>query len=266
MPSKVYAGPKIRHLREQNRLTLEAAAERLGLSAGYLSQIESNQRPVTARVLIALSRTFGTSPAEFDADDETRLIADLREASADLTLDQTGPALPEIKLAAATTPTLARQFLALHRAYRSLDERLKTMDEAVSIRGQEGPEHPTPYQEVRDYFHYRNNYLDELDVAAEALAEQLGIDSSQNVTPLLETALREQFKVHIERAADEGESLIRRFNPETRTVQLATDLPLPTRNFQLAVQIVELAFDQIFPLLLSDSGLKSPAANSVARV
>jgi predicted transcriptional regulator/transcriptional regulator with XRE-family HTH domain len=266
MTIKIYGGPKIRHLREQAHLTLETAADRLGLSAGYLSQIESNLRPVTARVLIALSRTFGVSPAEFDADDETRLIADLREATADLTLDQAGPALREIKLAAATTPTLARQFLALHRAYRALDERLKTLDEAVSIRGQEGPEHPTPYQEVRDYFHYRNNYLDEFDVAAEALAEQLGIDSNQNVTPLLETALRERFGVTIERADDEDDSLIRRFVPETRTVLLAADLALPTRNFQLAAQIAELAFAEIFPGLLADSGLESPAAHAVARV
>mgnify|MGYP000621713779 CR=1 FL=1 len=40
-------------LREGQKLTLEACAQRLGLSASYLSQVETNQRPVTARVLIA---------------------------------------------------------------------------------------------------------------------------------------------------------------------------------------------------------------------
>ena len=82
MREKLYVGPTLRLLREKQGLTLDACAARLGLSPSYLSQLETNQRPVTARVLIALSRTFAVDPAEFDADDESRLIADLREASA----------------------------------------------------------------------------------------------------------------------------------------------------------------------------------------
>ena len=85
MREKLYVGPKLRLMREQQGLTLDACAARLGLSPSYLSQLETNQRPVTARVLIALSRTFAVDLAVFDADDESRLIADLRDASADRT-------------------------------------------------------------------------------------------------------------------------------------------------------------------------------------
>ncbi len=67
-------------MREGQRLTLDACAKKLGLSISYLSQIETNQRPVTARVLIALSRYFAVNPGEFDSDEESRMIADLREA------------------------------------------------------------------------------------------------------------------------------------------------------------------------------------------
>ena len=104
MKEKLYVGPKVRLLREQSALTLEACAERLGMSASYLSQIETNQRPVTARVLIALARVFSLDPAEFDVDEEDRLIADLKEASADLLLGAAAPGFTELKLAAATTP------------------------------------------------------------------------------------------------------------------------------------------------------------------
>lgn len=266
MTSKLYVGPKIRRLREEHRLTLEASAARLGLSASYLSQIESNQRPVTARVLIALSRVYGVKAADFDTDDETRLVADLREASADLALDVPGPLLPELKLAASTTPALARQFLALHRAYRGLDERLKTLDETLSIRGHEGPEASIPYQEVRDFFHYRDNYIDELDIAAESLAAELRIDSDSNVGALLESALLQRFGIHVERTSAQDESLIRRFDPATRTLLLAHDLPAPSRHFQLAVQLSDLAFGPIYSTLLAESGLKSLTAHDVARV
>ena len=176
MRDKLFTGPKVRALREGERLTLEACAQRLGLSASYLSQIETNQRPVTARVLIALSRVFDVSPGEFDSEEETRLVADLREASADLALGTAIPALPELKLAAATTPALARQFLALHRAYRALDERMLRFDETVRMRTEDAPDSLLPYQEVRDFFHYRDNYVDELDVAAESLREFLDCD------------------------------------------------------------------------------------------
>ncbi len=144
MRDKLFMGPKVRALRERQNLTLESCAQQLGLSTSYLSQIETNQRPVTARVLIALSRVFNVSPGEFDSDEETRLIADLREASADLALGTATPTLTELKLAAATTPSLARQYLALHRAYRALDERILRYDETVRMRTEDAPDSMVP--------------------------------------------------------------------------------------------------------------------------
>ena len=49
MREKIFVGPKVRSLRERKALTLDACAKHLGLSTSYLSQIETNQRPVTAR-------------------------------------------------------------------------------------------------------------------------------------------------------------------------------------------------------------------------
>ena len=58
MRQKIFAGSKIRHLREANSLNQGAFAERLGISPSYLNQIENNQRPLTAPVLLALAQTF----------------------------------------------------------------------------------------------------------------------------------------------------------------------------------------------------------------
>ena len=228
MRDKLFMGPKVRALREGQKLTLEACAQRLGLSASYLSQVETNQRPVTARVLIALSRVFNVSPGEFDSDEETRLIADLREASADLALGTAVPALPELKLAAATTPTLARQFLALHRAYRALDERMLRFDETVKMRSEDAPDSLLPYQEVRDFFHYRDNYVDELDVAAESLAAEIGIEGDAGAVARLEAALAERFGIQVRRAVAPA-GLIRHYDPASKILTLDRDLPEPTR-------------------------------------
>jgi predicted transcriptional regulator/transcriptional regulator with XRE-family HTH domain len=265
MRDKIFIGPKVRTLREQRGLTLDACARDLGFSPSYLSQIETNQRPVTARVLIALSRAFGLDPKDFDTDEESRLIADLREATADLGLGVPMPALPELKLAAATAPTLARQFLALHRAFRALDERLLRVDETVGIRSASAPTALTPYQEVRDFFHYRDNYVDELDVAGEALATEIGLGADVPPIPALEAALAERHGVrtaHVPLAP----GLMRAYDPAQRVVSLARNLPEPTRAFQLATQLAELALSEQLDGVLAQARFESPGATSVARI
>jgi XRE family transcriptional regulator, fatty acid utilization regulator len=267
MRGKLFVGPRIRLLREQQGLTLEACAGQLRLSASYLSQIETNQRPVTARVLIALSKVFGLNPGEFDADDENRLIADLREASADLALGDSSPSLAELKLAAATTPTLAHQFLELHRSFRRLDERLKTLDETLSMDGQNTPEALLPYEEVRDFFHYRDNYIDELDTEAEALAAEIGIGNSHGAAALLEQFLHSRLGMEVVRELPtEGSRLLRKYDPVRKLITLASDLPESTRAFQLAVQVAELVFGEVFSAVLQQANLKTKTAENVARV
>ena len=266
MREKRYVGPKVRLLREREALTLEVCAHRLGLSPSYLSQIETNQRPMTARVLIALAKTFAVATGEFDADDESRLIADLREASADLTLAAPAPTLPELKLSVATTPAFARQFIALHRAYRALDERMMRVDETVGIRSEDASDSRTPYQEVRDFFHYRDNYVGELDVAAEALAGEIGIGSDDNATAVLERALTARFGVRVVRTTMPDPGLMRRYEQKIKLLTLARDLPEPTRAFQLATQLVELSFPEIVAAVVEGAGLKSTTARAVARV
>ena len=265
MRERLYVGPKIRALREARGLRLEACARQLELSTSYLSQIETNQRPVTPRVLIALSRYFGISPGEFATDDEGRLIADLREATADLAIDAASPTLAELKLAAATTPTLARQFLALHRAYRALDERMLRFDETVKISTEDAPDSRIPYQEVRDFFHYRDNYVDELDVAAESLAAEIGVGGTGGIVAALERVLLERHDIRVVRAAS-TEGYIRRFDADARTLTLGRDLAEPTRAFQLATQLADLTFDSLFEQVLDTGGLKSVTAREIARI
>ena len=81
MAEKLFLGAKLRKLREARGWTLEACAERLGLSPSYLSQIETNQRPATARVLIALTRAFHVDASLFDLEGDARLLAEKAAAA-----------------------------------------------------------------------------------------------------------------------------------------------------------------------------------------
>ena len=264
MATKLFVGPKVRHLREARAWTLEACAAQLGLSISYLSQIETNQRPVTARVLISLIRVFEVDASTFDAEDDERLIADLREASAEQAQDDP-PSLAEIKQVVATAPGFAHQYLRLHRAYRRLDERLKTTEEAVALDEATAASAALPYEEVRDYFHYRNNYIHALDLAAEALAEQLGLGQGGAPVTALEGYLRDGCDIRPVTAPN-SVGVLRRFDPVGRVLTLDATQPSSTRVFQLAYQIVSHELKELIEAELTQAGFRTAAAFDVCRI
>lgn len=259
MREKLFIGPRLRALRQDRGWKLEACARQLGLSASYLSQIEANLRPVTARVLIDAMRVFEVDAAALDAADDQRLIADLREAGADAPFGGEAPSLAELKSAVANTPNLAKAYLDLHRAYRRLDERLKATEEAVSLDERGAASALLPYEEVRDFFHYKNNYLHDLDVAAEALAAEIGGPGER----ALEGYLSERLGAQVARG-DEAD-LLRRWDPATRTVTVGAAHPEATRSFQLAYQIAALTLSDVVESELAAAGFRSDSAAKVCR-
>src|SRR5690606_41252475 len=91
--------------------------------------------------------------------------SDMRGALADPVFADTTAQLADLRLTDSNAPALARAFLGLHRAYRQAHERLASLDEAL---GREGAQTVvSPWEEVRDFFHYCDNYIDAVDRAAE---------------------------------------------------------------------------------------------------
>src|SRR5690606_9491654 len=98
-------------------------------------------------------------------------VMDLREVLADPVFGESVPNLQELKTVATNAPDMARAVLALYEAYRKTNERLAGMDAALSRDPQRGV--TTAYEEVRDFFHYADNYIAPLSPAAEARAAEL---------------------------------------------------------------------------------------------
>jgi predicted transcriptional regulator/transcriptional regulator with XRE-family HTH domain len=264
MAEKLYLGTSVRKLREARGWTLNACASRLALSPSYLSQIETNARPVTTRVLIALTRAFDVDTSQFDLDGNARLIADLREAMTDLAAHADQPDAAELKHVATNSPRLARQFLTLHQEYRRLDERLKTLNETLG-RDEKAIAAPTlPYEAVRDFFHYRDNYIDPLDQAAEALAQRLGLGMGGPSERVMERALSEVCGVRL--ATGEGRGAMRRYDRASRILYVDASLPSATRCFQMAHQLCLLHFADLIELELEQAGFDTKAASDVCRV
>ncbi len=61
---KIFAGIKLRALREQQKLTQAEFAMRLDISTSYVNQLENNQRPVTAAIMLRWPKpSMSMSPA-----------------------------------------------------------------------------------------------------------------------------------------------------------------------------------------------------------
>ena len=63
---KLFIGRKLRDIRQEAGLTQAGFAGKLGISVSYLSQLETNQRHVTAPVLLALASQFALDIASLN--------------------------------------------------------------------------------------------------------------------------------------------------------------------------------------------------------
>lgn len=257
MAGKLFIGRKVREIRESRQLSQSAFAERLGISTSYLNQIENNQRPVSASVLVLLAERFQIDLDSFSINESDRMLSMLSEALADPIFAAYNPSMHELKLVAQNAPGFAQALLDSHRAFRRNSEQLASIDGQIAIRTGES----TAYEEVRDFFHLVDNYVHDLDTAAEALAERLGIPD-ENVTQVLVDHLAKRHNVQIRRGV-QNETWQRRFDRASRTLFLSPYLPAPTRNFQIALQISALEQQERIDDIASKTTFRSTDARSV---
>jgi len=72
--NRIFAGPRLRQLRLDHRMDQATMAQALGISVSYLSQMENDDRPLTAKVKAALANAFPTDWASFDSREDEQLL------------------------------------------------------------------------------------------------------------------------------------------------------------------------------------------------
>jgi predicted transcriptional regulator/transcriptional regulator with XRE-family HTH domain len=260
--TKLFIGRKIRDLREANRLTQSAFAERIGISTSYLNQIENNQRSVSAAVLLALAETFRIEISDFSSGESDRLLSALSEALTDPVFETWRPSLQEMKLVTHNAPGFAHALIAAHQAYRRNSEQLASFDDTLGRSA--GLSEPTPYEEVRDFFHFVDNYIHELDVAAEELAARLCIPD-RDPSAALPAHLEARHRVTITRGEPESD-VLRRYEPAARRLSLNPFSPVPTRSFQTAFQIGEIEMDAAMTTIARQAAFRTAEAVEICRI
>jgi XRE family transcriptional regulator, fatty acid utilization regulator len=264
----MFSGARLRRLREEHGLTQVALARALDLSTSYVNQLENDQRPITVPVLLALTERFGLPPHYFSADSDARLVADLGDV---FTATAAGDAVSrtQIEELVARMPDVGRSMIAVHRRLRDATEELEGFRLRATTETSLPPERPMPFEEVRDFFYDRNNYIGELDIAAEQMFAGYGMTAG-GLDIQLSALMRDQFGVTVVVNADLPVHTKRSYDPDTQVLQVAHWLLPGQRAFQIATQLALLSQSDLLSTILdsgsgSDNQL-SPESRGVARV
>lgn len=259
---KLFIGRKVRALRESSKATQAAFAERIGISTSYLNQIENNQRPVSASVLLSLAENFKIDIGSMSGSDSDRLLSALGEALADPVFSAYSPSLQELKLVTQNAPGFAHALIASHQAYRRNSEQLASFDDHMVRTNTFGD--PTPYEEVRDFFHFVDNYISDLDLAAERLATSLGIPD-RDAGLVFPTYLESRHGVRILRS-ESGENILRRYDGASRALFLNPYSPTSTRTFQMAFQVAALELDGEIDAIIQRANFRMQESGEICKI
>ncbi|MCV7282857.1 acetate metabolism transcriptional regulator RamB [Mycolicibacterium flavescens] len=265
--AKTFVGSRVRQLRSERGFSQAALAQMLDISPSYLNQIEHDVRPLTVAVLLRITDVFGVDATFFANQDDTRLVAELRELTLDRDLD-IDVDVAEIADLVASHPAMARAMVNLHRRYQLANTRLAaaTEDRFALVGGSSGSGSITmPHEEVRDYFYERQNYLHELDTAAEDLTIRMGMHRAELARQLTDR-LSMVHGVRIVRRRDLGGSVLHRYDASTKTLEFSNHLSPGQTVFKMAAELAYLEFGELIEKLVDEGKFTSDESTRLARM
>jgi predicted transcriptional regulator/transcriptional regulator with XRE-family HTH domain len=266
--SKTFSGARLRRLRQERDLTQAALAQALELSTSYVNQLENDQRPITVSVLIALTERFDLPPQYFSSDTDARLVADLSDLFTETGAEH-GNSRTQIEEFVARMPEIGRSLVTVHRRLRDATEELEGYRSRATAETSLPSERPMPFEEVRDFFYDRHNYIGELDLAAERLFTESGMRPGGLDIQLTEL-MRDQFGIVV--VIDSGlsgdlpETSKRRYDADTKVLKIARWLLPGQRAFQIATQLALLSQSDLISAIVATDHELSTESRGVARV
>ena len=249
--ARALIGRTVRRLRSERRLTQQALAVRLGISASYLNLIEHDQRAVTASLLIKLGETLGV--------DLATLSGRGRSASSRSACARPSPirCCPPMRCRRRKSPSLPPRAECGARGAGAVSRLARGARGRRRHRAAIGRRVLLPNEEARDLFDDRGNHFPPLEAAAEAIAAELRAAPAEMNHAIAER-LRRMHGLTVTVQPLEG--ALRRYDPATRALALSEMLPRESRGFHMAFQLALLEARDAVEAMLADAAPSSPEA------
>ena len=240
----LFAGPNVRRIRRREGLTQAAMAATLGISASYLNLIERNQRPLSARLLLAMTQHFDFDPRSLGGSDEIGGVEGLRRRLADERFGDLGIDRQEVVEWLNAAPHAAVAFARLY-------------DRAGAGEADDAPD--AMLLARREIERWRNHFAD-LDAAAETLADELRL-SANDIGNAMAERLRQRHQLSLRiLPTDVMPEHLRRLDLHARQLQLSEMLDPASRNFHIATQLAQLEQRDDVGALVEGANLPDRAA------
>ncbi|KQS90980.1 MULTISPECIES: helix-turn-helix domain-containing protein [unclassified Rhizobium] len=263
--NKIFAGARVRRIRNGLSLTQTAMAEALGISPSYLNLIERNQRPLTVQLLLKLASVYKVDLDELQGE-ATGSVAQLREMFADPLLSGELPGDQELIEVAEAAPNAATGILKLYRAYREQSSRLKDLSTMLAGQGHMAAlaEARLPMDEVRETFESRPCYFAAIDEAAEAFHAQLS--PGDDLAGALKGWLRKEHGLSVRALpVHVMPDLRRRFDRHSMRLFLSERLSAQDQLREIAMEAAQIAFTEAIAADLAQLGLSTGEARRIGR-
>ncbi len=168
-------------------------------------------------------------------------------------------------MSSAAHPALAKAMVNLHRRYRITTAQLAAVTEGRFNDGSGNGAITMPHEEVRDYFYQRQNYLHELDTAAEDLTVRMRL-SRDDLAGDLSRRLTQVHGVRIAGRIDLGGEVLHCYDPATRTLEMSSHLSGGQQVFRLAAELAYLEFGGLIDSLVDGGKFTSDESRTLARL
>ncbi|EAS49707.1 possible transcriptional regulator [Aurantimonas manganoxydans SI85-9A1] len=263
--NKIFAGPRIRRIRNGLGLTQTAMAEELGISPSYLNLIERNQRPLTVQLILKLSQTYDVDIGDLRGEQQGS-VAELRGVFSDPLLAGELPGEQELLEIAEAAPNAAAGVIKLYRAYREQHGRLSDLSDLLAREGRgtglAGAR--LPIDEVREVFETRPNYFAALETAAETLHQTLA--AGDDLMAALKIWLRKEHDISVRvLPVQTMPNWRRRFDRHSRRLFLSERLAPADRLREVALESCLLAFGEVISAEAATFAFTSDEARRLAR-
>jgi XRE family transcriptional regulator, fatty acid utilization regulator len=254
MEQKLFAGHAVRRIRRANGQTQVVMAEALGVSPSYLNLIERNQRPLTASLLLKLAQRYDFDPRTLTGATPGGGVEAIRRRLgdpmfADLMIDRA-----QVEEWIAASPDAVEAFA---RAFDRIS--------GGSISGAGGKIEPDAIAAVRREIERWRNHFADLDVAAEALADELRITSNDLYAAITERLrVKHQLSIRI-MPSDVMPDRLRRLDLHARQLQISELLDSASRTFAAAFQLAQIEAKAEIDALVSGAGFTERAGERLYR-
>ncbi|KPP80731.1 MAG: XRE family transcriptional regulator [Oceanicaulis sp. HLUCCA04] len=262
---KLYAGARLRRLRRELGLSQAEFAETLGISASYLTLLERNQRPVTARVLLALADSHDVDVRSFAAESDRQTLTDLTEALGDPVLKGVELDQRDIRDLADAHPRAAEAMARLFQAYREAQGSAAELASRLADGNIAASGSLLPLETVRDALDNAQNHFPQLEDAADALRETARLDELGRVQGMHDYLRRQHGAAVRVYDDDVMGGTLRRFDFHARKLLLSELLSPAGKDFQTALTMVLLDCADVLDSLVMRAALPDPVAARLLR-